>query len=356
MVKQVVCRTALLASATALIAGCNKSASSYSLLDDGSSFKQTAVFIPSKIDILWVIDNSGSMETSQTNLTNSFQSFINRFQSQNFDFHMAVTTTEAYRYQFGATTQNIKQVTLRDGRVSTSSEPNPVTSGVRVMTNQTQNLTDVFRINATQGINGDGDERAFESFRQALLYPSNMAEFRRDEAFLAVIIVSDEEDFSTSQSGINESYNNSNLYSVDRYVDFLKDYTGGGNFSVNTISVIDESCRQTLSTSFPRKLSPRLKELATKTGGLSKSLCANFGDTLSSISDSIIQLSAVFKLGREPVVESIVVKVDGVEIAQDAVNGWTYNATDLTITFHGSSVPGNNSNVSIDFFPKSIKL
>jgi hypothetical protein len=74
------------------------------------------------------------------------------------------------------------------------------------------------------------------------------------------------------------------------------------------------------------------------------------------ISDSIIKLSAVFKLAREPQEDTIAVTVDGVPVQPDANNGWTYNAADLTITFHGSSVPAANANITIDFYPKSIQL
>lgn len=345
------------ASAVTLLAGCQKSTDSFTLLKDGSDYKQQAVFIPKKIDILWVIDNSGSMDTSQNNLVSNFQSFISRFNQQNYDFHMAVTTTEAWEKQFNA---NSLKARIKDGAVLQNSPRIETHSGVFVMNKNTPDLNNVFATNIKQGTLGNGDERAFESFKQALKEPWNVA-FRRDDAFLAVILVSDEEDFSHSTSSFKEDYNNPNLYTVQSYVDFLDTYTNaavnGKNYSVSVITVPDTACRDQLSSDgFQRKISTRLPQLADLTSGVKGSLCSNFGDTLELISDSIIQLSAVFKLAREPQVDTIKVIVDGAEIPNDATNGWTYNASDLTITFHGSSVPGANSNIQIDYYPTSVKL
>ncbi|WP_374079415.1 hypothetical protein [Bdellovibrio bacteriovorus] len=355
MINQVARKAVLMASAVAMFAGCNKSTDSFSLLKDGADYKQQAVFIPKKIDILWVVDNSGSMETSQNNLASNFQAFINRFNQHNYDFHMAVTTTEAWEKQFNASSEKAR---IKDGAVLQTNPRVETHSGVFVMDKNTPNMSSVFSTNIKQGTLGNGDERAFESFKQTLLEPWNVA-FRRDEAFLAVIIVSDEEDFSGSS--LNSFEDASKNYTVQSYVDFLESYTNaatnGKNYSVSVISVPDEACKNQLSTDgFARKISTRLPQLADLTGGVKGSLCSNFGDTLELISDSIIQLSAVFKLSREPQVDTIKVVVDGVTINQDATNGWTYNASDLTITFHGSSVPGADANIQIDYYPTSIKL
>nr|BFD59195.1 hypothetical protein CKG001_13020 [Bdellovibrio sp. CKG001] len=348
MRKTVASKAAMMASAVALIAGCSKGTGSYSLLDDGADYKQQAVFIPKQIDILWVIDNSGSMATSQDNLTQNFASFISRFQTYNYDFHMAVTTTEAWRKQFDSTSTLAR---IKDGAGTNH-------SGVFVMDKNTPNLSDVFAINAKQGINGNGDERALSSIKETLLDAHNHTlGFRRPEAFLAVIVVTDEEDFSSSSAQFSESYSNPNLHTVQSYVDFMDQYVGSRNYSVNTIAILDDACKTSLNNTFTeRKIANRLIEMANLTGGVKASLCSNFGQSLELISDSIIQLSSVFKLNREPQEDTITITVNGVSVPNDPVNGWTYDASNLTITFHGSSVPAADANITIDFYPKSIKL
>lgn len=343
-------KTAIIASASALaITGCNKASSSYSLLADATDYKQQAVLIPKKIDILWVVDNSGSMETSQNALAANFGSFISRFQASNYDFRMAVTTTDAWEKRFYDTPKS----RIRDGADGLS-------SGVFVMDRETPNLNNVFTINIKQGTAGNGNENAFESFRQTLLDPWNSS-FRRPEAFLAVIIVSDEEDFSSSVASFHENYNHPNLFPVSEYRDFLDSYTEiqtyGRNYSVSSIFITDVACRSALATpTFTPKISTRLPALADMTNGTKASICDNFGDSLQLISDSIIQLSAVFKLDREPREDTISIIVNGVVIPQDINNGWTYNPADLTITFHGSAVPNADADIKIDFYPKTIKL
>lgn len=361
MFNQVARKTVAVASSVAMLAGCAKGGGSFSTLADSASFKQEASYTAKKIDILWIIDNSGSMESSQTNLANNFQAFIARFNQSSSDFHMAVGTTEAWMKQFnlgnpssGTTAADMAKI--RDGAKLSSSVTTH--SGVFVMDKNTPNLSSVFQTNIKQGTNGNGDERAFESFKQILNEPWN-AGFRRPDAFLAIIIVSDEDDFSNSTTSLIEDYNSSKLYSVQSYVNFLDTYTGGTangrNYAVSNISIQDTACLNQLAIN-AQKVNQRYKQLTSLTGGVQGSLCSNFGSTLDLISENIIQLSSVFKLNREPIPESIVVTVDGVSVPQNATNGWTYDSSNLTITFHGSSVPGANSAIKINFDPKTIQL
>lgn len=347
MINQIARKSLVVASAISMLAGCGKSGGTYSILADSDSYKQEAVYVPKKIDILWVIDNSGSMATSQQNLATNFQSFIARFNQNNNDWRMAVGTTDAWEKGLYTSQTSIDKALLRDGVGSTH-------SGVFVMDKNTPNLNNVFVTNIKQGINGNGDERAFESFKQILTDSRNSA-FRRPDAFLAIIIVSDEEDFSRSVTGLVETYTDNKLYSVDSYINFLDTFTGGTangrNYSVSNIAIQDTACASQLGSN---KFPIRYHELTNKTGGINGSLCSNFGQTLEIISDSIIQLSSSFTLTREPIPESIVVTVDGSVVPQNATNGWTYDAATLTITFHGSAVPNANSDVKISFDPKSI--
>jgi hypothetical protein len=347
MKNKVACQVVMMATVLAALTACSKGAGSFSILADGDDYKQEAVFVPKKIDVLWVVDNSGSMSTSQANLASSFQSFINKFQAQGYDFHMGITTSDAWEKQFN---NNSTKSKLRDGNGSTH-------SGVFVMDQNTPNLANIFNTNVKVGITGNGDERVFESFKQTLLDVTGVnATFRRPEAYLAVIIVSDEEDFSAASSSFTENYNTA--YPVQSYVDFLTDFTdGGANFSVNTISVDSTACATSLNTDgFARKVSTRLPALADLTGGVKTSLCGDFGTSLELISNNIVQLSAVFKLTREPVVDTINITINGVKILVDPVNGYTYDPATLTITFHGTAVPAANASVKIDYYPASLEI
>ena len=65
-----------IASLLLFTAGCGGQGSSFSLLEEEDFFKQTSGIANTKIDILWVIDNSGSMANSQANLVANLNSFM----------------------------------------------------------------------------------------------------------------------------------------------------------------------------------------------------------------------------------------------------------------------------------------
>ena len=79
MIKRDVLRTALYVTSLIALSSCEKGGSNFSLSSTSSKFEQSAVFVPRQLDVLFVVDNSGSMKTSQTNLAQNFPSFINYF-------------------------------------------------------------------------------------------------------------------------------------------------------------------------------------------------------------------------------------------------------------------------------------
>src|SRR6476661_1736301 len=83
-------------AAAVLLTACGNGSTTYSLLSEGQTFRQNSAMSITKIDVLWVVDNSGSMATSQQNLANNFPSFIQKFQEKAYDFQMGVVTTDAY--------------------------------------------------------------------------------------------------------------------------------------------------------------------------------------------------------------------------------------------------------------------
>lgn len=328
------------------LAACDKTDRSFSILSTGETFQQTVTYVPRKIDILWVVDNSGSMQSSQSALTANFSSFINKFKDKSYDFHMAVQSSDAWLGKFN--NQNDRR-RFKDGVGSNH-------SGVFVMDKNTPNINNVFVTNATLGINGSGDERAFSSFLDTLDYSVN-SDFRRNDAYLAIIIVSDEDDFSaTTSTYLENNYNHPSIIPVANYVTFLNSITlGPQDYSVNTIQILDQTCLDTLNAQSPgRRIGTRYIQLANLTGGVKASLCSNFGDTLELISDRIAQQVSVFKLTREPIPETIRVTVNGQQVASHPVNGWTYDPAAMTISFATAAAPSEGDSVSITFDPKTL--
>lgn len=344
---------ALTWTASAVLAGCAQKAPSFSLLSDENNFSQTPTVTNGKIDILWVIDNSGSMASSQENVANNFDSFIDLFNEKGMDYRMAVVTTEAYRALY---TESQEIARFRDGTDATGH------TGVFVIDPTTPELKQTFLKNMLQGVNGSGDERAFQSIKSALSNQINIPYgFPREDAFLSVILVSDEDDFShDAQDSRAGQYGYAGLHTIQSYVDFLDGITGGNassrNFNFNTISILDESCLDDLNVESPgRRIGVRYQELANASRGIIGSLCGDFAQTLASISNRIIELTTAFYLNREPNPASIQVFINGAAVPEDANDGWQYHSGDNSITFHGSFIPAAGSTITVRFDPITIK-
>lgn len=359
------------------VAGCGSNESSFSILPSAENFQQSSEGISTKIDVLWVVDNSGSMASSQQNLVDNFTSFIESFIEKNYDFRIGIVTTDAFlatpkwqsfydyvdpfsglafkdRYFSGLDQNLIAQ--LRDGI------PGEAATGVKIIDNNTPNLIEVFRSNALQGTRGYGDERAFESIEVALTSPLN-AEFRRSDAFLAIVLVTDEDDFSYDGLSFTEDLQNPELHPVSRYVNYLNELTGSTdevkNYNVSTLSINDSACLAQLADN-SQKIGVRVAELATQTGGVVGNLCGDFAEEVRFISDRIVELSTLFYLNREPIVESLRVFVNGLEVPRAEGNGgaggWTYVASSNAVSFSGEFIPGQAATIQVQFDPASLGL
>lgn len=319
--------------------------------------------VNNKIDILWMMDSSGSMQEEQDNLAANFSAFINDFVTKGYEYNIAVAATDAWRYEYNTGYSNL--VRFRDGNIYTSTTAD--NSTVNMINNLTANVISTFTKNIKVGITGSGDERAFDSIRQSLSSSVNSGyNFRRDDAFLAVIIISDEEDFSRNNAALNgctgtptpTECQDQNLRPVSDYTAFLDTYTSSQpadrKYSVNAIGVFDTACMNA-NPSSGGHMGLRYLDLVDATNGVSGSICdADFSDTLNAMQNKIAEDSTQFRLSRTPIVSSIVVKINGVNIVQDATNGWTYDAGNNSIKFHGSALPPQGAAVSIVFDPTSL--
>ncbi|HRK07346.1 MAG TPA: hypothetical protein PLZ57_06220 [Pseudobdellovibrionaceae bacterium] len=331
---------------TSLLMACGNKSASFDLLAEDATFSQSAAEVNGKIDVLWVIDNSGSMATSQQALVDNFQSFINRFDANGFDYQIAVTVTDAYKDDYNAT--NLSE--FRSGIPGTSN------SGYKIITPSTPDKQSVFVTNAKQGINGSGDERAFQSIRSALNNPLNGG-FPRSDAFLAIIVVSDEDDSSwDGSSAIGYTTNDPRLHTPESYVTYLDGKTNSTaqnrRYNVSSIAVIDSTCGNALGG---RPVASRYRALTELTNGRLGSLCDNFGTTLASISNKIIELSTQFYLDREPAPGTLRIFVNGVEIFENSTNGYSYNASTNSVSFHGSAVPPAGAQIRVTYDPIALR-
>lgn len=182
------------------------------------------------VDILFVIDNSGSMGVEQGTLAANFPAFIDVLEAQQFgaSYRIGITTTDAggalrvtscrerlFEFIFddsaGGTYIDEQQAgclascahdtidTLpTEAAIDGESIPRPwieKTAGVSNIAGGIS-IADAMRCAGPQGINGWGFEAPLESMHDVLEGDGNSAGFVRDEALLAVVFVTDETDCS----------------------------------------------------------------------------------------------------------------------------------------------------------------
>jgi len=156
-----------------------------------------------KVDFLFVIDNSGSMNDEQANLVNSFPGFISGIQSsleQVDEYQVGVVTTDAYSPNNAVAGCNVLGglVTRTGGSYSSNSQCGPYAAGANYMT-ELDDLQQSFACAAQVGTSGSGTERPMDALVSVVDKvhggPGQCNEgFLRDDALLVVVIITDEWD------------------------------------------------------------------------------------------------------------------------------------------------------------------
>lgn len=174
-----------------------------------------------KVDILWVIDNSGSMAEYHERIANNLPAFLSFTEQQKIDYQIGVTTTGTYPMNNGCPggAQGGEA-----GRLFPVDGSHP-----RILTPDTPNLEAHWKHNVDVGV-CHGDEYAFEAAQLALSEPlinsiksdhgtpwnDGNAGFLRPEAALSIILVMDEPERSVEELG----------KTVDDYLEFFLSIKG----------------------------------------------------------------------------------------------------------------------------------
>jgi hypothetical protein len=297
----------------------------FALMDTELSFGQTVTY-NNKVDILWVVDSSSSMSQHQQKIAEQVSVFVNALRNTGMDFHIGVTTMDM-------------SSTGEKGRLLNTPTGTPT-----VLKASTGNLTSILQTRLQMGDGGSSIERALEATKLALSEPLKSGYnvgFRRDDAVLTVIYLSNEDDESGSAVpdpvAMFDGFSYQSMWGDEQWV-------------VNFIGTTpeDPNC-----TTVPWTVEHGLKyiELAEHSGGSSNSICSgDFSSALTNIKGHILTMITEQYLGvKKPQVNTIKVYINGQLIPQGATNGWTYHADRNSIKFHGTAIPPVGSKVFIDF-------
>lgn len=340
--KSLEARIALAMVATIAMSSCSRPTTSYTLDAETDVYTQSAQYSSKQVDILWVIDNSNSMQTSQTAVAQNLVGFVSKLLQAGLDFQIAVITTDTYLSN---------QPTFKSGGPILGASTTPIITPANAAT-----LLNDFTALVIQGTTGDGDERPLQSIQSVLSSPDNQALFLRPQAQLSVIILTDEDDFSHSSLDTIIDPLDSRLLNPQTFLDNLEAIKPLNQLSVSSISIDNQECLTSLQNQFQERIiSHRIKEVVDLSKGKSISICSDFSESLGFIVDRIAELNLMFRLSRKPNPETIVVRVNGQLAPNNTLDGYTYDPQENAIIFNGSFVPTEGAQVSIHFDPIEVK-
>ncbi len=203
-------------------------------------------------DILFVVDDSGSMSDNQTNLATNLGAFIDRLASLPIedDFQIGVTTTDVQNFAGGTTfTSGYENLNpYPQGALIAVTKDNagngipgdlvydlaayPAThgwGGPRILRRGSPTLIQDFKANVRVGTTGSNKEQPFRAIQLALhdrIADGTNAGFLRPGAKLAVVILSDEDDCSDTPPldiSTSEGTGNTQCHTMTPYKDTLLD-------------------------------------------------------------------------------------------------------------------------------------
>lgn len=290
---------------------------------------ETVSFNP-RVDILFVVDDSSSMTSHQSNLSRNIKLFTAEIQKTTFlDYHIGVVTTSMDHVDpsspWGADCDNAGSYDARacgDGRLVRYKTQIPY------IDNNTPNGLNVLEQNLLVGTNGSGEEHIFDPIVAALTPPlENTVNqgFLRADATLAIIVVTDAEDQSTTTT------------TGKQLEDFLVNLKGGRHDKVLAYGALipsnlaNPACPRDDGSQTPLRIEDFLK-LA---GGLEYNICdTDYGTKLAHIASDVVQkVGRVMYLSRPPVVSTIQVTYGSQTIPNDPDNGWTYDPVRNALIF-----------------------
>jgi hypothetical protein len=298
-----------------------------------------------KVDILWIVDNSGSMADKQKNLADNFPEFFKVINDSKVDYHVGIITTD---------TVNMPGQLVGTPKVITSSTPDPVGT---------------FAKNVNVGTLGNALDTGLGAAR--LFFQTPDPSFLRPDAFLFMIFISDADDQSLP----------ADPHYFYRLFEGLK---GKGNENmVTTNGIVGDVPNGCFNAAGGWKARPgiRYAQVMSLTGGSVVSICEpSFGASLKQLgidavglqrhfaiknpNASTLKVTATYPCDADPQkladVCSARTQCDGTtqtitctvkQAMDDTSVGWVYQSLPSpNIFFQGDSVPPKGSHIQVTYY------
>lgn len=277
----------------------------------------TQVTVPS-VDVLFIVDNSGSMSEEQRALRDNFSLFMQYFAGSGLDYHVGVISTDC-------DSPRTKGVLIEDSSSNTAYIDDTFTG---------EEATASFQQRANLGTNGSSDERGKDAAWAALVTnaTTTSAGFMRDEADLSIIVISDERDWSHDVT-VNE---------FSSWMTALK--PDGATYFSSVVGLGNGCPTAERGTGY--------LEVTGNVGGIEWDICStDYASLLDQLGLQAAGLKNEFFLSLVPVESSIAVSVtdpEGGVTDYSAGSDWTYSQSRNSVSF-SSVFPDPLSVVNITY-------
>ncbi|MGC8928314.1 MAG: choice-of-anchor D domain-containing protein [Myxococcota bacterium] len=308
-------------------------------LADGKILERYIASAKPKIDILWCIDNSGSMADDQASLAGNFPLFINYAVNVNANFQIGVISSEINEpaktdsgdYNYPGVLFNKKGTP----KIIANNPPRNPTPNYQPLLSTSLEIIDAFRKNALIGeCCSDEAEACFEATKKALSPPiiddpEQNKGFLRDQAKLYLIMVADEDDQSPG--------------TVDYYADYFKQVKKDATGKLLSLSIVTGLDKDGDINNLPNPMKCpgsssesagiRYLDMYKKIGkGIAASICnKNWGPLMSKLGLDVFDTKNEFFLHSRPDENSIEVTAGNKTIPRDPQNGYTYDSSNNSI-------------------------
>jgi len=316
-----------------------------------------------QVDVLFVVDNSGSMGDDQENLARNFGSFVQGGDllspDNNVDFHIGVITTE-----LGGSENPFAP----DGEMGP--DRGKLHGETRMVTPDTPNFQATFEDNVLVGDDESGAQESGLETARAALSPTWLNDvpygncggaddcgegeecvggqcvgynrgFLREMAALEIVFVSDEEDQSPAQ--------------VDFYIDYFKSIKGFRNEGLlRCWAIVGDAPNGCQTNDGAADAGRRYIDVADNTGGRFHSICdREFSQAMEDIGHTAFSLRVQFFLSRVAELGTIVVEVEGRPVPEQDGNGlanWEYDPDSNSIIFLSeAAIPQPGDQITISY-------
>ncbi len=273
--------------------------------------------LPSTVDVLWIIDNSGSMSSTVDDLQAHFPTFMANFVALDLDWQMGLVSTD---------------MDTEGGRLSGdvfgADDPDPIGTFVSYS-------------DAIMDHVGSASEKGMDASYAALQSPGHAlsAGLVRSGGTLSVIIITDEDDSSSMKKG--------------NYVTWLDAYKGDADKTAFSAMAGPESGMMpcTGANGISATPAPTYSYLVRNTGGFYTEICdMDFDEVLTNLSFYAAGMVTSWELTYQPSnAGQIEVYVDGVDVRYNGINGYTYDALRNEIVFHGDAIPAPEADIVVTY-------